>query len=472
MKFLLHTLVVLVVFQFSITANSETRPNLLILMLDDAGWTDLSSYESRIQTPHMDQLAAEGMRFTDCHAAAPNCSPSRVGMLTGRSPIRAGIFNYLDSRTPMHLEAHEITMANLLQSAGYATGHFGKWHVSRLNSDQAQPADHGYDYYLGTDNNANPSHLNPKNFIRNGKELGEQTGYSCDIVADEAIGWIKKHKAKTTDQPFFSTVWFHEPHRKIASPPRLVAEYKKRYPGISKKEADYMANVANADQAIGRILKTVENLGLKKNTVVFCTSDNGGLNAWSNVDLRGKKSNVWEGGHRVPGIFRWPGKIETGSVSHQTISFLDLLPTFCEIAEVDLPKDRYLDGMNILDHLKTGQEFAREQPLFWFFYRINPSMAYRVGDWVLISNTSDAYRRKKHAISKEDLPYIKSAGLMEFELYNLKIDLEQTTNIIRQNYPQFLKMKSDMERIHKEIVTEGKNWDFPVQDMPLKPVGT
>ena len=233
-----------------------------------------------------------------------------------------------------------------------------------------------------------------------------------------------------------------------------------------------MANVANADQAIGRILKTVENLGLKKNTVVFCTSDNGGLNAWSNVDLRGKKSNVWEGGHRVPGIFRWPGKIETGSVSHQTISFLDLLPTFCEIAEVDLPKDRYLDGMNILDHLKTGQEFAREQPLFWFFYRINPSMAYRVGDWVLISNTSDAYRRKKHAISKEDLPYIKSAGLMEFELYNLKIDLEQTTNIIRQNYPQFLKMKSDMERIHKEIVTEGKNWDFPVQDMPLKPVGT
>jgi arylsulfatase A len=444
----------------------------MILMLDDAGWADLGVYGSRSKTPNMDRLAAEGMRFTDCHAAAPNCSPSRIGMLTGRSPIRAGIFNYLNEGTPMHLQAHEVTIANLLHDAGYATGHFGKWHVSKLLSEQAQPMDHGYDYYLGTDNNAEPSHLNPDNFIRNGRELGMIKGYSCDIVADEAIGWLKAHVSEKEERPFFTTVWFHEPHEKIASPPDLVAEYKKRYPGIDNKEAEYLANVANADQAVGRILKTLTDLKLDKDTVVFCTSDNGGVNAWSNKGLRGFKSNMWEGGHREPGIFRWPGKIKAGTVSDQIIGFVDILPTFCEIAGIDLPKNRYLDGESIKDHLLTGTRFTREKPLFWFFYRVNPSMAFRMGDWLLISNTTDSNRPKTHAISREDIPEIKSAGLVDFQLFNLKTDLGQTTNVLDKNRKVFETMKTEMIRVHKEIVTEGKHWDLPVQKGPKKPIGT
>lgn len=451
--------------------SAQSRPNFLILMLDDAGWTDLSSYGSRIQTPNMDSLAAQGMRFTDCHAAAPNCSPSRIGMLTGRSPIRAGIFNFLNPGTPMHLQAEEVTIANLLQDAGYATGHFGKWHVSRLNSEQAQPADHGYDYYLGTDNNAEPSHLNPENFVRNGIELGMIKGYSCDIVADEAIGWLKAHVSEKERRPFFTTVWFHEPHVRIASPPDLVAKYQKRHPEINKRDAEYLANVANADQAVGRILATLKHLGLEEDTVIFCTSDNGGLNAFSNAGLRGKKSNVWEGGHRVPGIFRWPGKIEAGTVSDDTIGFVDLLPTFCDIAGVKLPSKRKLDGISLQKHLTKNTPLDRKDPLFWFFYRVNPSMAFRQGDWVLISNTSDAMRRKTHAISKEDLPIIKSADLVDFELFNLKTDLAQTTNVLDQNQKRFEKMKARMAKIHREIVTEGEHWDLPVQNTPKKPIG-
>lgn len=444
----------------------------MILMLDDAGWTDLGIYGSRIQTPNMDRLALDGMRFTDCHAAAPNCSPSRVGMLTGRSPIRAGIFNFLNPGTPMHLQAKEVTIANLLQDDGYATGHFGKWHVSRLNSDQAQPEDHGYDYYLGTDNNAEPSHLNPENFVRNGIELGMIKGYSCDIVADEAIGWLKAHVSEKATKPFFATVWFHEPHQKIASPPDLVADYQSRYPEIQAREAQYLANVANADRAVGRILSTLDNLGLEEDTIIFCTSDNGGLNAFSNAGLRGKKSNVWEGGHRVPGIFRWPGKIEAGSVSRETIGFVDLLPTFCDLAGVALPAGRKLDGVSIQNHLTQGDPIRRDHPLFWFFYRVNPSMAFRQGDWVLISNTTDSMRGKTHSLSKEDLPIIKSADLSDFQLYNLKNDLDQTTNVIEDHPKQFEEMKDLMIKVHREIVTEGEPWDLPVQKGPKKPVGT
>ncbi len=464
-------LITLLVTLLNSSLYGEDRPNFLILMLDDAGWTDLSSYGSRIQTPHMDSLADEGMRFTDCHAPAPNCSPSRIGMLTGRSPIRAGIFNYLNPGTPMHLQAEEVTIANLLQDAGYATGHFGKWHVSKLNSDQAQPEDHGYDYYLGTDNNAEPSHLNPENFVRNGIELGMIKGYSCDIVADEAIGWLKAHVSEKEKRPFFTTVWFHEPHVRIASPPDLVSEYETRHPDINRREAEYLANVANADRAVGRILETLEHLELDEDTVVFCTSDNGGLNTFSNEGLRGFKSNVWEGGHRVPGIFRWPGKIKAGSVSHDTIGFVDLLPTFCDLAGVSLPKGRHLDGLSISNHLTEGELIDREYPLFWFFYRVNPSMSFRQGDWTLISNTTDSMRRKTHAISKEDLPIIKSAELSDFQLFNLKDDLDQTTDVKEKHKKQFEKMKAQMIKVHKEIVTEGEHWDLPVQNTPKKPIG-
>lgn len=432
------------------------KPNVLLVMLDDSGWTDFGCFGSEIQTPNIDRLANEGMKFTDCHAAAPNCSPSRAGMLTGRMPTRVGMYSYIPANHPMHLRDEEITIAEILKSHGYATGHFGKWHVSNLESDQPQPSDQGFDFSLGTDNNAQPSHHNPENFIRNGKPTGVIEGYSCQIVVDEANRW---HESIPDDQPFFSCVWFHEPHNKIASPPELIEKYEKLYPRINKKQATYYANIENVDIAVGRLLKKLEDLGRAENTFLFLTSDNGGLNQWSNQGLRGKKSFVYEGGQREPGILRWPGKVKPGATSDVPVSHLDLLPTICEITGAPAPQDRKLDGISWTPIFSGGQ-ITRKTPLMWFFYRVVPAAAMRDGDWVIIGFLDDPIKKHTHGLSEPDMPMIKSAQLNRFELYNLKMDRAQEFDRSASEPQRMSAMRARMIDLHREIVAEGPVWKF------------
>lgn len=442
--------------------HAEDRPNVLLVLLDDAGWTDVGVYGSKIDTPNMDRLAAEGMRFTDCHSAAPNCSPSRAGLLTGRIPIRAGIYSYLPSNHVMHLRDEEVTMAEVLKESGYHTGHFGKWHLSRILSDQPGPRDQGFDVSLGTDNNARPSHLNPRNFVWNGEAVGETQGYSCDLVVDAALEWLKEIDASSRSDPFFACVWFHEPHSPIASPPALVEKYQERFPNMSKKDATYHANIENVDQAIGRLMTQIGEMGLDEETFVFLTSDNGPLNRFSRVGLRGQKSNVWEGGHRVPGIFRWPGKIASGSVSQVPISAVDMMPTVCDIVGVEAPSDRSLDGVSLTPVLFDQEaSLDRQTPLYWFFYRLLPSVAMRSGDYVLIADTTDADRPKAHPLTREDMEPIKRSGLKDFQLYNVAKDLAQTTNLAAQKPAILEKMKDRLESLHREVVADGVLWDIP-----------
>jgi arylsulfatase A len=445
-------------------ATAAEQPNFLLVLLDDAGWTDVGCFGSRIQTPAIDQVASQGMRFTDCHSAAPNCSPSRAGLLTGRTPSRVGIYSYLPPNHVMHLRDEEVTLAELLQSAGYHTGHFGKWHVSRLRTDQPQPSDQGFDYSLATDNNASPSHLNPTNFVRNGTPVGKMEGYSCQIVVDETIAWLDRIDAGNSDKPFFACVWFHEPHTPIASPPELVEKYQQLYPELSKKQATYHANVENADRAIGRLMQKIDELKLADETVVFVTSDNGPLNAFSSVGLRGKKSHVWEGGHRVPGAFRWPGRIAAGSHCDVPISGVDYLPTVCEIAGIQTPQDRTLDGKSVLPLLRGEfDSFSRSQPLYWFFYRLNPALAVREGDWVLIANTNDAQRPKTHPLVRADMPMIRSSQPVEFQLYNLRADREQRRDRVSDEPEVFERLKRRAIEAHRGVVTEGFQWDIPAE---------
>ncbi|MGI9470053.1 MAG: sulfatase, partial [Rubripirellula sp.] len=437
------------------------KPNFLVLLLDDAGWTDVACFGSQIQTPNIDGLADEGMKFTDCHSAAPNCSPSRAGLLTGRTPSRVGIYSYLPAGHVMHLRDDEVTVAELLQANGYRTGHFGKWHLSRLESDQPQPSDQGFDYSLGTDNNASPSHRNPNNFVRNGQAVGEIEGYSCQIVVDETIQWLEESGTDSED-PFFACVWFHEPHTPIASPPELVEKYQRRFPDLTKKQATYFANIHNVDEAIGRLLAKVDQMGISQDTVIFFTSDNGPLNAFSSVGLRGKKSNVWEGGHRVPGIFRWPGKIEAGSECAAPVCGVDYLPTVCEIAGIETPQDRELDGVSLLPLLKgDADELKREKPLYWFFYRLNPSLAIRDGNWSLIANTNDATRPKTHALIAKDMPAIRASEPVAFQLYDLSADLNQR-NDVAGTHPEVLQRLQERSRsMHREVMTDGVEWAIP-----------
>ncbi len=442
-------------------SSADTRPNFLMILLDDSGWTDFGCYGSDIHTPNIDKVAKQGMRFTDCHSAAPNCSPSRTGLLTGRTPSRVGMYSYIPSNHPMHLPKTEVTIAHLLKQAGYHTGHFGKWHVAKLLSEQPQPSDLGFDYTLGTDNNASPSHHNPGNFIRNGKPVGKTEGYSCQLVVDETIGWFDQINVGNSDKPFLACVWFHEPHTPIASPPTLVAKYRRLFPKLKKKEATYYANIENVDIAVGRLMDKLNELRIADDTMVFITSDNGPLNAFSKQGLRGKKSHVWEGGHRVPGIFRWPKRIKAGTVNHTPICGVDYLPTICDIAGVSLPSERTIDGSSIWPLLQ-GKQFTRNNPMYWFFYRLLPSTAMRDGDWVIIANTDDAARPKTHALIASDMQKIKSSTkLQDFQLFNLKNDRAQEADLSSAEPAVLERMKKKLLKFHRGVLNDGPFWDVP-----------
>ena len=247
------------------------KTNFLIILADDLGYGDVGCFGNRtIKTPNLDRLASQGIRLTSCYAAPPVCSPSRAGLLTGRTPSRVGVYDWIPAGHPMHLPRNEITVATLLQQAGYATCHVGKWHCNgEFNSpEQPQPGDHGFDHWFSTQNNAAPTHHNPVNFVRNGVPVGRLEGYSSHIVAGEAIHWLKD--LRDPAKPFFLYVCFHEPHEPVDSPPELVAQY----PEAKKRgEALYYANVSNMDRAVGRLMRALDEMKLAENTLVFFTSE-------------------------------------------------------------------------------------------------------------------------------------------------------------------------------------------------------
>ena len=375
MKF--FTLLTLTLLACTSSLYAADRPNFVVILCDDLGYGDLECYgHPHIKTPHLNQLAQEGVRLTDCYSSAPVCSSSRAGLLTGQTPNRVGVYDWIPSGHVMHLPKTETTVATLLQQSGYNTAHVGKWHCNgKFNSDeQPQPDDHGFDHWFSTQNNAIPRHENPKNFVRNGKPVGPLEGFSCQIVADEGIQWIKSQQ--DSDNPFFLFACFHEPHEPIESPDDLV----KKYLPVAKDrdEAQYFANVENMDAAVGKIMSALDEMNLAEETLIFFTSDNGPetLDRYRTANrsygspgpLRGMKLHIYEGGIRVPGIVRWKGRITPGQTSGQPVGGFDLLPTLCDLAGVKVPATIPLDGCSV-EPLLHGQQIERPLPMFWHYYR-------------------------------------------------------------------------------------------------------
>ena len=442
----------------------EDLPNVIILLADDLGYGDLGCYGGEARTPNLDNLANGGIRFTDFYSAAPNCSPARAGLLTGKSPSKVGVYNYLPVNHPMHLPGNEITIAEMVKEKGYQTGHFGKWHLGCLpqNPDlnQPQPHEQGWDYSLGTANNAQPSHLNPVNFVRNGKEVGEMQGYSCDIVVKEAVQWLRQ--IETEETPFLLYIAFHEPHKKVASPPDLIAHY----PNHSEQDAEYLANVENMDSAIGYLLEALGEKELDENTIILFASDNGSYRNGSNVPLLGGKSFVYEGGIRVPGILNWKGEVKAGQIVSEPAGLIDMMPTICELIGVSHPREHQLDGVSLvpLIHQKT---LNRTKPLSWFFYRTSPEIAMRIGDYVILGRDLDTTRHT-HPTTQPDMDYIKSMALEEFEIYHLPSDISQRTNVFAtlEYSNQF---KEQLVQGLKEIQEAGLYWEnLPPATTPQK----
>lgn len=437
------------------TPTDNTLPNIVILLADDLGYGDLGCYGGEAQTPHVDQLAKEGIRFTDFYSAAPNCSPARVGLLTGRSPSKVGMYNYMPARHPMHLKSEAITLAEIVKQKGYTTAHFGKWHVSNLRPDselvQPQPDDQGFDYSLGTTNNAQPSHLNPTNFVRNGLKTGELKGYSCKIIVKEAIEWLQQIKKEKS--PFLLYLAFHEPHKKVASPPELTAHYSD-YP---KQDAEYLANVENMDNAIGQLLADLKKNQLDKNTIILFASDNGSYRNGSNGPLLGGKSFVYEGGIRVPGILHWKDKIKGGQIINDPVSLVDVMPTICALTETIHPQASLLDGIS-WHPLFAKQAINREKPLSWFFYRTSPEIAMRIGDYSILGRDRDTTRHT-HPTTQPDMDYIKTMTIEDFEVYHLPTDIGQIKSIDYASLDMGNQMKKQVMNRLQEIQTVAPVWD-------------
>ncbi len=423
---------------------AETPPNIIVFLADDLGYGDLACFGSKvIKTPNLDQFATEGAKLTQCYSASAVCSPSRSAILTGRTPYRNGVYTWINVGSEVHLRTSEVALPKLFKANGYDTCHVGKWHLNGLfnSHDQPQPDSHGYDYWLGTQNNAAPSHKNPTNFVRNGKEIGPVAAYSGPFIVAEAIEWLKGRRDKS--RPFFLAVWTHEPHLPIESDPRFQELYRDiSDPNVRQHHGD----VTQLDHAFGMLMKSLDEQKLTDSTFVVFTSDNGpegdgkkGRTRGSTGGLRGRKRALYEGGIRVPGLIRWPGKIKPGTTCDVPIIGSDLYPTLLAVAGVKAPVDRVIDGVDVLPVL-TGRAaaVARKGPLYW---RLDMAphglrMALREGDWKLLADQTQN----------------------RYELYNLKNDPKETIDLHETETQRFANLRNQLKTLNAQVESEGPDW--------------
>lgn len=423
-------------------AAAAAKPNVVLILVDDLGWADLGCYGSRYyETPHLDRLAGQGMRFTDAYAACAVCSPSRAAVLSGRYPPRHGIttwirsnpgldqhpaghqpeskFRLLEPLNHYWMDLEEITAAELLKGAGYATCHIGKWH---LGDKKWHPDRQGFDFNIGgCERGSPPSYFDPyKNLLPNldSRKAGE---YLTDREADEAEKFIRNHAGG----PFFLYLSHYAVHAPLQSKESLIRKYEKKTPAEQKNPV-YAGMIESMDDATGRVMKVLDDLSLADNTLLIFTSDNGGVDAsWNghpeqfythNGPLRAGKCWPYEGGIRVPGIVRWPGRVKAGSVCEEPVIGVDWLPTICEAAGVIVPLDRAIDGESLVPLLRQDGDLRREA-IYWHFPHYQhaaPNSIVRAGDWKLI---------RYYETGKEELFNLKNDLPEEHDLADSKPDV-------------------------------------------------
>ena len=446
MQFLFRFLSFVVLF-VSLGMAAQLPLNVVVVLVDDLGWMDLGCQGSDFyNTPNIDRLAEGGMRFTDGYASCAVCSPTRAALMTGRSPARLGITDWIRAEfqlsnrqwpnirqvfgyhkpadqtrewlTPVNelqLQHSEITIAELLQPLGYTSVYIGKWH---LGGRGFLPVDQGFDEnYGGWDYGQPPSYFDP--YVEmprlpmgiptlKPRQPGE---YLTDREADEAVQFIQRNK----DKPFLLYMANYAVHTPIQAKEDLIARYEKLRDGAGQDDPVYAAMVHSVDDAVGRILETLHSTGIADRTLIVFTGDNGGLDnsgrPTENAPLRSGKGYAYEGGLRTPWIIRWPGVTQPGAVSNEPIASIDLLPTIAAAVGTSPPVDRPIDGINITPALQGGE--LPERALVWHFphYRHGPGhdpySVVRKGQWKLIKFYDPA----------------------KIELYNLAEDLGETRDL-------------------------------------------
>ncbi len=415
---MLHRLVILGLFACALTA--ADRPNIIFVFIDDMGYGDLSSYGNRdVQTPNIDRMAEEGIRFEQFYVASPICSPSRVGITTGQYPARHLIHSYLNSRKRNRergmsnfLDPAAPAVARLFQDAGYATAHFGKWHMGggRDVDDAPLPQAYGFDESLVSFEGLGDRILPPGGLSDQSRKLGHgevrdvAKHEMTEIYVDRAIDFLERNR----ESPVYMHIWLNDVHDRFFPREDLLAKYKQFASNPYRQQ--YFAVIDEMDRQLGRLFDTVDELEVQQRTLIVIAADNGPT-AWKRYydegfdppgktnGLRGRKWSLYEGGIREPLIVRWTGKVPAGRVNANTVvGGVDLLPTFCKIASIPVPTDAALDGSD-MSAAFLGEEPVRTRALFWEYGRDpsylrpglesdrSPALAVRDGQWKLLMNT-------------------------------------------------------------------------------------
>jgi arylsulfatase len=447
-------------------ASGADKPNIIFILADDLGMYELGCYgQKKIRTPNIDKLAADGMRFTQFYTGSPVCAPSRCVLMTGKHSGHAFIRTNLGVKPQGQypIPADSVTIAKLLKARGYATGGTGKWGLGPMDSE-GSPLKQGFDMFFGYAcqghaHNHYPAWLwkNDKKITLEGNNNGD-TGktYSHDLMEAEALDFIKTNKEK----PFFLYVPFTIPHLSLQVPDDSLEEYKGKWPETPYKgdksdyrkqdfpRAAYAAMVTRMDRSIGRIMEALKNLKLDANTIVFFSSDNGPIGGYCGTDTKffeslgsfhGMKGSLYEGGIRTPFIARWPGKIQAGATSDLVAAFQDVLPTLSELAGAEVPKD--IDGYSIVPTLLSKGEQKRHEFFYWEFPSYGGQQAVRAGDWKAV---------------RQNL----TQGKIVTELYNLKDDVGEKTNLA-DKHPDIV---AKLEKIMKEEHTPSTLFPIKVLD--------
>ena len=415
------------VFTFSLLLSFKvlSKPNVLFILIDDMGWMDLGCQGNKnLRTPNIDNLAKGGMRFTDAYAPAPVCSPTRAAIITGQSPARLQITNHLphqDRFTPKdskllpakmlnHLSLESETLAERLKKdAHYATAFIGKWHLYTGRDKKYNPLNQGFDINIGgCSYGGPPTFFDPYriDFLPDRKE-GE---YLPNRLADEAIAFIIEQNSK--DKPFFVALWNYTVHWPMEAPDKLVEKYK-NLPVKGYRDHRYAAMIEAMDIAIGKVLKSLDDLNITEETLVIFTSDNGPFGGVGDASpLRADKGHLYEGGIRVPLIVRWPGKVEAGAVEETPVILTDLHPTILSATGLDLNSTIPNDGHNLLPLLK-GKEKLKNRAVYWHY----PNFAFHRDN------------RLGSAIREGDHKLIHFYDTDSVELYNLKNDIGEKNDL-------------------------------------------
>ena len=442
MKLILSTFI----FLLFISSISLSRPNILFVLIDDMGWMDLGCQgNDNLHTPNIDALAKDGIRFTDAYAPAAVCSPTRASIMTGQSPARLQITNHLphqDRFTPKssrllpakminHLPLKYITLAEKLkEDAGYATAFIGKWHLYTGKNEKYNPLNQGFDVNIGgCSYGGPPTFFDPYriDFLPNRKK-GE---YLPDRLADETIAFITEQQSKK--KPFFVALWNYTVHWPMEAPADLLEKYK-NLPVRGYRDYRYAAMIEAMDNAVGKVLNSLDDLKIADETLVIFSSDNGPFGGVGDASpLRADKGHLYEGGIRVPLIIRWPGKVKPETLDETPVILTDLYPTILEASGLSSDVNYPIDGENLLPLLNDGKKL-KDRAIFWHY----PNFAFHRDN------------RLGSAIREGDYKLLYFYDNNSIELYNLKEDIGENNDLSGELPKLALRLKNKLKSLLSE----------------------